>query len=479
MEGKQLQPDFVAALKAAAAVVHVPGGAESDRVLQTCSGDASRYPRAAPGAAVCAQSVDEVAAVVRLCSQHRVPVVPRGKGTGLEGGAIPTQGGVVVDTRLLNRIEILPNEAPPCARVGAGVLKDELDTVAEEYGLCFGPDPSANPSVGGMASTSGSGLTTLRYGTTRENVLAVECVLPDGSVLNTRRGPVRKSSSGYDLAQLLIGAEGTLGVITALTVRLWPRPTERCGALCGFSTTLPAAQAVATLLKAQLTTLTRCEFINAQQIEANNRMTVRGRLPTRPTLMLEFSHTRHREPCTQDAETARRIVAKHGAEGWTFAANASDFAALWAARRACYPAALRYRGTPGGDRSLATDVCVPLSQLPRVIDETERDFASVGVPCLICAHIADGNFHCLIPYVDDSEYRRAVAAEGRMIDRALEAGGTVSGEHGVGMGKVQKMAREHGDSHVAAQIAIKRALDPRNIMNPGKLFDPAAVSARL
>jgi D-lactate dehydrogenase (cytochrome) len=402
-----------------------------------------------------------------------VPLTPRGAGTGVEGGAIPLRRGLVLDSSRLDGITILPAER--VAIVGAGVRKLDLKRAAARHGLCFGPDPSSNPSLGGMASTSASGMTTLRYGTTRENVVSMRVVTPQGDVIRTRTA-VRKSSTGLELNQLYLGAEGTLGVIAELTLRLFPEPTARTGCLLPFASVADAAACVVALLQAALPTLLRCELLNTEAITATNAMFAQ-QLPPRPTLFLECAgaelrHTR------RDAAAAVALARAHGAEIQGDTAlqltEGDALESLWETRRGCYPASLRAVGATAAPRKvLITDVCVPLAALPRVIAATEADFLASKLQCILCAHIADGNFHCLVPYAGALEAAAAHAAEERMIARAIEAGGTVSGEHGVGMGKIAHCLCEHGAAHLGVQAAIKHALDPRGLMNPGKVYHVA------
>ena len=477
-----------------------------DAAAAAGSHDMSRHAACAPFVVAQPASVDAVAAVVRACAAHRVAITPRGAGSGVEGGAIPVRGGLVLDTSKLNSVRVFPDEC--LAVVGPGVRKLDLARALAPYGFVFGPDPcvpwnvsqlacvltqahcrSSNPSLGGMASTSASGMTTLRYGTTRENVVSMLVVLPSGDVIRTRTA-VRKSSTGLELNQLYLGSEGTLGVIAELTLRLFPAPRARAGTLLPFASVAAAAEAVAQLLRAALPTLLRCELLNAVAITCTNKV-FKSQFDARPTLFIEcagVSADDVRRDATAAAQLARRMGGG-GAEPPAALTEGEALDELWELRRGCYPASLGYRKATGAappgaapDKVLITDVCVPLRQLPAVIAATEADFEAAGLLCVICAHIADGNFHCLVPYSTPAEAAACHAAEDRMIARVIAAGGTVSGEHGVGMGKVEHCLCEHGHAHMRVQASIKRALDPLGIMNPGKLYhfdDPPAAVARL
>jgi len=417
------------------------------------------------------KSVEQVAAVLRECNLRRIPVTPRGAGTGIEGGAIPYHGGVVITTEQLKGIEV--RVADMNAKVGAGVKKLELNKALFSMGLLFGPDPSSNPCIGGMCSTGGSGMSTPKYGTTKENVLALTVVTPEGRIIQTRRA-VRKSSTGYDLTQLYMGSEGTLGVICEVVVRVNPIPRVRSGAVIRFESVREAALSVIAIMSANITTLARCELLNKDAVFATNKVfdTV---LPVVPTLILEFQADNH-EHTGRDYESACKASRRHGATSCDYCETGQDLDDIWEARRGCYPAAAKYRG--GMDKVLLSDVCVPLSQLADCISETEADFNANNLPCIICAHIADGNFHCCIPY-KPNELVKIHALEARMIERGLAMGGTVSGEHGVGIGKMEHIINEHGTDYIDLMRRIKKALDPNSIMNPDKIFSLDAMPSKL
>ena len=316
-----------------------------------------------------------------------------------------------------------------------------------------------------MASTRGSGLSTVMYGTSKENVVALTVVTPQGKIVQTRQR-VRKSSTGYDLTQLYIGSEGTLGIIVELVLKLRPVPKVRCGALVSFPGIHAAADAVIALVRANLGTLCRCELLNRDGVRASNKKYAVG-LPEQSTVFLEFRGT-NLAACTAESEVVRKLAEAKGCEKYDFTSDPAAMDSLWEARRGCYLSSITFRDRKG-DRVYLSDTCVPISRIAQMIAETEEDFTSHGFPCIICAHIADGNFHCCIPYQPEEE-AMVVTLEHRMISRAILMGGTVSGEHGVGIGKIAQIAEEHGEDHINIQRAVKRALDPQNILNPGKVF---------
>ena len=383
---------------------------------------------------------------------------------------MPYSGGVVLDTSRLKHLAW--DDGEQVATCGAGVLKNELNAFLKPKNRVFGPDPSSNPSVGGMASTGGSGMSTLRYGTSKENVRAMTVVTPSGRVIRTRRA-VRKSSTGYELNALYLGAEGTLGVITEVTVRTFPIPKVRCGAVVSFETVADAARTVVRATEANLETMLRCELMNDEGIRCTNAV-FGTRLAERPTLFLEFSSDDRRR-CVREWREVRAMAIARGADRRSirFAASGETLDALWDARRGCYLGAMKYCGIVDGtgrkQKVYVGDVCVPRGKLAECAAKTEEDFKRAGFPCVMCAHISDGNFHCLIPY-DREDEERLEKLNDSVIRRAIAMGGAASGEHGVGVGKMRHVQWEHGPFHVDAQRRVKRALDPRMIMNPGKVI---------
>ena len=448
--------------------------------LKKCSHDMGFHQRASPDIVVYPLTPEEVASIVRICAAQCVPVVARGAGSGLEGGAIPYQGGVVLNLMKMKRMEL--REKDMQVVVGPGVKKADLNAYLEPHGLLFGPDPASNPSVGGMASTRGSGLSTMLYGTTGENVISLVVVSPQGKLIRTRQC-VRKSSTGLDLTALYVGAEGTLGIIVELVFRVHPIPRVRCGALAAFPDVGTAAQTVARAVRSGIATICRCELLNADGIRATNKK-YETNLQAVPTVFLEF-RAESVAACERDSQRVQDMAEGEGAISYEFTADGKEMDRLWAARRGCYLASIAYRNSCGGgpeevsegkkkkkkksDSVYLSDTCVPFSKLSDMITETEKDFEKVGLPAIICAHIADGNFHCCIPYQPE-EKAQVVAAERRLIARAIEVGGTVSGEHGVGVGKIPHIVDEHGHDTMDIMRRIKRALDPDCIMNPQKQF---------
>eukprot|EP00457_Paulinella_chromatophora_P007329 gb/GEZN01007352.1/.p1 GENE.gb/GEZN01007352.1/~~gb/GEZN01007352.1/.p1 ORF type:complete len:507 (+),score=39.68 gb/GEZN01007352.1/:47-1522(+) len=426
-----------------------------------------------PEVVVLPADTKQVAEVVKLCNKNKIPFLARGAGTGLEGGAIPIHGGVVIDMQRLISLTVFPEEK--LAIVGAGMRKLDLQNNLKPYGLIFGPDPSSNPCLGGMASTGGSGMTTMMYGTTKENIVSLTVVTPDGQIIDeTRRSRVRKSSTGYELTQLYLGAEGTLGIITSLALRLFPILSLRVGALCEFDKIREAVKTVVAIKNASLHTMLRCELMNAECVAATNLYS-KTTLSVKPTLLFEFNGN-DLQWLQRDLQTATDFASRFGSTKVVKAEKGEELDLLWAARRDCYWAAWKYRGlqTNGKestDSVLTTDICVPLPHLEEIITFTEAKAAELGILCCICAHISDGNFHGILPYKgsNTAEKERVVQLEHYMIDKALELEGTVSGEHGVGLGKMDLIHKEHGEVHIGVQRAIKKALDPHSLMNPGKV----------
>ncbi|KAK7195929.1 D-lactate dehydrogenase-like protein [Novymonas esmeraldas] len=428
--------------------------------------ESSRDP-VLPAAAVLPSSVEEVAAVVRVCAAHKVPMTPRGAGTGLEGGAIPYAGGIVIDTTGLRKIEVDMENA--CVWVGAGVKKLALSRAAKEKGLHFGPDPASNPSVGGMVATSGSGMSTLRYGTTRENVISLRVVTPEGHVVQTRQ-VVRKSSAGLELTQLYIGSEGTLGIVCEVCFRLFPATKYAAGGIAAFEKLGDAVRAVVALRQRGVPqTLLRCELMNNKEIVASTNTYGKMSLPEMAIVLLEFTgNDWWLSDIKRDYKYVEKIFKEVGkARTVRYLRPGKEMDDVWTARRSCYFATMHSRGKL--EKVFGTDVCVPISKLTDIVEFTEAEFAKVGRKCLICAHISDGNFHLNIPFSDKKEMAELRVLETKMIKRAIELGGTISGEHGIGVGKVHVVC-EHGQCHIDVQEAIKAALDKDNLMNPGAFY---------
>ncbi len=416
-----------------------------------------------PDAVVFATNTEDVAFTVALCHRHRTPVIAFGTGTSLEGHLHAVHGGVTIDLSGMNKVvAVRPEDLD--ATVEAGVTRKALNAALRDTGLFFPVDPGADASLGGMAATRASGTNTIRYGTMRENVLGMTAVLADGSVIRTG-SRARKSSAGYDLTRLLVGSEGTLGIITELTVRLYPIPEAISAAVCGFPTIGNAVDTVIQTIQVGVP-VARIELLDAPAIRAINRHS-KTTLHEAPTLFFEF----HGSPAgvAEQAQTVQEIAAHHSGQDFEWATRPEDRSRLWQARHDAYYACL---GLQPGARSLTTDVCVPISRLADCIAETMADIESSGVTAPLVGHVGDGNFHLLLladPGIPE-ETERAEAFSARLVKRALAMEGTCTGEHGIGRGKRKYLELEHGAPALAAMRAVKHALDPANILNPGKIF---------
>lgn len=423
----------------------------------------SYHTPAAPDAVVYPVSTEEVSTIVQLCDRHDTPIVPFGAGTSLEGHVVALHGGVCIDLSRMNRI-LRVSADDMDATVEAGVTHRQLNKALRNTGLTFFIDPGADATFGGMTATRASGTTAVRYGTMRENVLGVTVVLADGRAIRTGTR-ARKSASGYDLTRLFVGSEGTLGVITEVTVRLHGLPEAVSAAVCSFDTIEGAVATVIATIQLGVG-VARIELLDDVQMDAVNRY-AKLDYPALPTLFFEFHGTSERDVIEQ-AQLVQEIAGENGGSGFRWATTPEDRSRLWQARHNAYYAALALRP---GSRGWTTDVCVPISRLGDCIVQTKRDTVDSGVIGALVGHVGDGNFHMiyLVNPDDAQEMERVKALTDRMVDRALAMGGTCSGEHGVGMGKLHHLAAEHGDS-LDVMRAIKRLLDPRNRMNPGKLI---------
>ncbi len=424
----------------------------------------SHFPQSPPDAVAYPETTEEVARLVRICAAHGCPVIGWGTGTSLEGQAQAFDGGIVVDFARMNRIlDIRAQDMD--VTLQPGVTREALNQELRATGLFFPVDPGANASLGGMASTRASGTTAVRYGTMRDNVLGLEVVTASGEVIRTG-SRARKSSSGYDLTALLVGAEGTLGLITELTLRLHGQPEAISSAVCGFNSVGDAVAAVIETIQMGLP-MARIELMDSASVAAVNAY-AGMELPETPHLLLEFHGSQ--TGVAEQAETFGMIAAEHDGTGFDWATRPEDRNALWTMRHNAYHAILAAR--PGA-RALVTDLCVPISRLAEAIEATRADLAQTGIEGPILGHVGDGNFHAILLF-DETDREAAAAASAlseRMVSRALDLGGTATGEHGIGRGKLGYMAREHGGGW-AMMGALKQALDPGNIMNPGKLVPP-------
>jgi D-lactate dehydrogenase (cytochrome) len=424
--------------------------------------DESYHAAHAPDAVAFVQSTDEVAAVVSLCAEYKTPIVAFGTGTSLEGHVAALRGGVCIDLSQMNQV-LRVNAEDLDATVEAGVTRKQLNEYLRDTGLFFPIDPGADASLGGMAATRASGTNAVRYGTMRENVLALTVVLADGRVIRTS-SRARKSAAGYDLTRLFVGSEGTLGVITEVTVRLYGIPESISAAVCAFPSIAAAVDTVITTIQSGVP-VARIELLDEAQMDAINKY---SKLDHRiaPTLFFEF----HGTPAgvAEQVETVNAIAAEQGGDDFRWATSAEERTKLWQARHDAYYAALALRP---GSKGWPTDVCVPISRLADCIAETKRDLAQSAIPSALAGHVGDGNFHLIFMIDPESaeEIAEASRLNDRMVARALEMEGTCTGEHGIGFGKMDFLVAEHGDA-VSVMRSIKRALDPLDIMNPGKIL---------
>jgi D-lactate dehydrogenase (cytochrome) len=423
--------------------------------------DESYHQPHAPDAVAFVRSTEEVAAIVQRCAAAKVPVIAFGTGTSLEGHVAALEGGVCIDLSQMNRI-LAVNAEDLDATVEAGVTRKQLNEYLRDTGLFFPIDPGADASLGGMAATRASGTNAVRYGTMRENVLALTVVLADGQVVRTARR-ARKSAAGYDLTRLFVGSEGTLGIITEVTVRLYGIPEAISAAVCPFPSLEAAVQTVILTIQSGVP-VARIELLDEAQIAAINKYSKLDN-PVMPTLFFEFHGTA--AGVAEQVGTVKEIAAEHGAEDFRWATTPEERSRLWQARHDAYYAALALRP---GSKGWATDVCVPISRLAECIADTKRDLAGSSLPSALVGHVGDGNFHLVFMLDPDrpEEIAEASRLNDRMVARALAMEGTSTGEHGVGYGKMGFMAAEHGDA-LAVMRTIKRALDPDNVLNPGKI----------
>jgi len=424
--------------------------------------DASWHPCVPPDAVAFAQSTEEVSEIIKLCARHKVPVIPFGSGTGVEGNVVALRGGVSLDLSQMNRI-LQVSTGDLDATVQAGVTHQQLNEHLRGSGLFFSVDPGANATIGGMAATRASGTNSVRYGTMRENVLSLEVVLPDGCVIRTARR-ARKSAAGYDLTRLFVGSEGTLGVITEVTVRLYGVPAAISSAVCSFPSVEAAVNVVIKTIQAGVP-MARIELADPVQMDAINKYSKLD-LPVAPTLWLEFHGTE--QGVVEQAKMVQAIASEHGGADFSWTTKPEDRDKLWRAR---HDVAYAVKALREGGQLWVTDVCVPISRLTECITETQKDLAASFLPAPIVGHAGDGNFHvCFVLNPSDpKEMAEAERLNERVVHRALSLDGTCTGEHGIGCGKIDFLIAEHGDA-MSVMHAIKKAIDPDNIMNPGKIF---------
>jgi D-lactate dehydrogenase (cytochrome) len=420
------------------------------------------HPTEPPDAVAFPESRDEVAEIVRICAEHHVPVIPFGTGTSLEGHVNAPQGGVTIDLSRMNAILAVHPEDVDCV-IQPGVTRKQLNEFLRDQGLFFPIDPGADASLGGMAATRASGTNAVRYGTMKDNVLALEAVLADGRVIRTA-SRARKSSAGYDLTRLFVGSEGTLGIITELTLKLHGIPEAMSSATCSFPTIEAACNAVILTIQMGIP-VARMELLDPLSVKAVNAY-AKLTLPEMPLLLLEFHGSA--AGVAEQAETFGQIAEETGGTGFTWTATPEERTRLWQARHDAYWATLALR--PGA-KALATDVCVPISRLAECVEAARARATELGLLAPILGHVGDGNFHVtpLFDIDDAGEVARVKEFVSWLAELAISMEGTCTGEHGIGQGKRPYLRRELGEA-VDVMVAIKAALDPLGIMNPGKVL---------
>jgi D-lactate dehydrogenase (cytochrome) len=423
--------------------------------------DESYYAYAPPDAVVFPRTTEEVRDIVNLCRRYQTPIIPYGVGTSLEGHILAIRGGVCVDMSQMNKVLAVHVEDLD-ATVQAGVTRKQLNEEIRHTGLFFPIDPGADATIGGMTATRASGTNAVRYGTMRENVLALTVVTADGRIVKTARR-ARKSASGYDLTRMFVGSEGTLGIMTEITVRLYPVPEAMSAAVCSFKDIGGAVGTVIQTLQAGIP-IARSEALCATTIKAINAYN-KSAYKEQPTLFLEFHGTQ--ASVVEQAQLVQEIAAGNGGEGFEWATRPEERNRLWSMRHDAYFAGLQLRH---GARSLSTDVCVPISRLTECMVATAADIARASMPIPMFGHVGDGNFHCMILVRPDVEadLAEAKAFNERLVDRALAMEGTCTGEHGIGLGKIKSLEKELGEA-VDLMVTLKRAFDPDNLLNPGKV----------
>lgn len=423
--------------------------------------DESWHPAHAPDAVAFPASTEEVAEIVRICTRHRTPIIPFGTGTSLEGHLMAIQGGISLDMSRMNRI-LRVNVEDLDVTVEPGVTRKQLNEYLRDTGLFFPIDPGADASLGGMTATRASGTNAVRYGTMRENVLSLTVVTPDGQIIRTARR-ARKSSAGYDLTRLFVGSEGTLGVITEITLRLYGIPEAIASAVCSFATLKGAVDTVITTIQSGIP-IARIELLDEAMMDATNKFAGLS-YPVQPTLFLEFHGTE--AGVKEQSEMVQALAGDNGGGDFRWTTKEEERSKLWQAR---HDAAYAVKALRPNASVWATDVCVPISRLAECILETRKDIDDSGLMIPIVGHVGDGNFHLvvLIDPDDPVERDKIEKLNDRLVYRALAMEGTCTGEHGVGLGKMKFLEAEHGPG-VALMRTLKKAIDPLNLMNPGKI----------
>jgi D-lactate dehydrogenase (cytochrome) len=460
----QAAPDALASCLADLAVLFGDRISLADDVRNEHAKDSAHHQPQPPDAVVFPLTSEDVANCLSICNRHRVPVIPFGTGTAVEGGVVATQGGVTVDVQRMNRIVRL-SAADMDVTVEAGVTRQQLNRylLEQNTGLHFPVDPGLDAALSGMCATRASGTAAVRYGTMKENVLGLQVALADGRLIRTG-GRARKSSAGYDLTHLFVGSEGTLGLITEATLKLVPLPEAVSAAVCSFDSIESAVASVIDVLSRGIP-VARIELLDEIQMDAVNRYSQLD-YEVAPTLFFEFHGTPN--SVDEQAQRTQEILNEHGVRHFHWASGEGERDRLWLARRNGYYATVALRE---GAVGYVTDVCVPISNLAEAIRRVKRDLASCPLPAPLFGHVGDGNFHVVFPIIPGDKEELATAKRyGRMlIEHALALDGTCTGEHGIGIGKIDALRQEHGDA-VDVMIELKAALDPNNVMNPGKLF---------
>ncbi len=425
--------------------------------------DESIFEVPPPSAVVFAESTQDVADAVKLAAQYKVPVIPFGVGSSLEGHLLAVQGGISIDVSRMDQVLSI-NAEDLTVTVQPGITRMGVNNAVKSEGLFFPIDPGADASIGGMTATRASGTNAVRYGTMRENVLALEVVTAQGEVIRTGTR-AKKSSAGYDLTRLMVGSEGTLGVITEVTLKLYPLPEAISAATCSFPTIEAAVRTVIQVIQLGVP-IARCELIDANTVRMVNAHSKLG-LREEHMLLMEF----HGSPASvkEQAETVQEIAGEFGGNAFEWATTPEERTRLWTARHNAYFAAIQSKP---GCRAISTDTCVPISRLADCLLDSVAEADASGIPYFLVGHVGDGNFHFgyLIDPAKPEEHHTAEALNQKLVARALDLEGTCTGEHGVGLHKMDFLRREAGDGAITMMRTLKRALDPDNILNPGKIF---------
>ena len=438
----------------------------SNAVLEHHSHDESSYPAVMPQGVVFANTTEEIAQLVKYCNQYLVPVIPVAAGTSLEGHVLPIHGGIALNMNNMNQVlGVYPEDL--IAVVQPAVRRKQLNTELKDTGFFFPIDPGADASIGGMTATRASGTNAVRYGTMRENVLALTVVTATGEIIRTGT-QAKKSSAGYDLTRLYVGSEGTLGIITEVTLKIYPQPENLAAAICSFPSIMDAVSSVIQVIQLGVP-VSRVELVDELAIRAINQYS-KLNLKEQPTLFFEFGGSS--QSIKEQTESVQEIVKSFSGEDFEWATHPEDRARLWHARHNAYFACLQLQA---GSRIMNTDVCVPISKLAQCIEETQHDLQNSWLKAPILGHVGDGNYHVLL-VIDPNNPKDLEEAErlnSLIVHRALKLGGTCTGEHGVGMHKMDFLVDEYGQDAIDVMRRIKQALDPNNILNPGKIVKMA------